>query len=85
MRVLNLELVSITDDFFKVGDNSLLAIKLVSEFNTLGFEYTPVDIFRNPTILLLSKLNRKVNSGKMHSKENTDIPFTQINQHNAEK
>ena len=83
--VLDLDIVGITDDFFKIGGNSLLAIRLVSEFNTRGYEYTPMDIFKNPTILLLSNLDRTVTSGQPNTTPKTNTPFSQISQHEAEK
>ena len=85
MRVLELDLVSITDNFFKIGGNSLLAIKLVSEINTHGYDYTPLDIFRNPTILLLSSLNRRVTSNQLRTTTRKDTPFSQISEHETEK
>ena len=76
--VLDLETVSTNDDFFKIGGNSVLAIKLISEINSLGYRYTPLDIFKHPTIAMLSKLERISSVKQNKPKKPHNSPFTQI-------
>ena len=52
--------ISINDDFFKIGGNSILAIKLVNKIkNILDFQFKASDIFVNKTVRKLAKLASK--------------------------
>jgi amino acid adenylation domain-containing protein/non-ribosomal peptide synthase protein (TIGR01720 family) len=55
-EVLGLERVGITDNFFRIGGDSILSIRLVSKIQSLGFDIGVRDIFNNKTIqnILLS-------------------------------
>lgn len=69
--------VGLSDVFFRIGGNSLLAIKLISELNSYGYKYEPADIFKHQTIKLLSKLDRKSNE-TTEEKSETNKPFSSI-------
>ncbi|NVO08913.1 MAG: amino acid adenylation domain-containing protein [Bacteroidales bacterium] len=54
-EVLGADRVSVTDDFFRIGGNSMLAIRLVSMVNIkLGAQISVGDIFKHSTISRLS-------------------------------
>ncbi|MDP1608867.1 MAG: amino acid adenylation domain-containing protein [Chlamydiales bacterium] len=54
-EILHLEKVGITDDFFRIGGNSLLAIRFVSAVNfKLGSQISVKDLFAYKTIARLS-------------------------------
>ncbi|WP_150468569.1 AMP-binding protein, partial [Francisella sp. SYW-9] len=56
-EVLGLERIGITDDFFRVGGNSILAIRLVSNINVkLGSNISVRDVFDYKSIVQLSRL-----------------------------
>ncbi|GMN90447.1 non-ribosomal peptide synthetase [Francisella sciaenopsi] len=59
-EVLGLEKVGITDNFFRIGGNSILAIKIVSKVNTaqLNFKFDVKDIFYYQSISNL--INRRL-------------------------
>ena len=83
--VLNLDTISTNDEFFKIGGNSVLAIKLVAEINSLGYLYTPLDIFKQPTIVMLSKLERKAPDSQNKSTTPDNVPFAQISREELAK
>ena len=78
MSVLNLDSVGINDDFFKISGNSLLAIKLISQINSLGYQYSPHDIFNHPTIMLLSRLERQLTEKTVTNRTNERAAFSHI-------
>ena len=49
-EVLGLNRVGITDDFFSIGGDSILSIRLVSKIKQSGFNITVRDVFRYGTI-----------------------------------
>jgi aryl carrier-like protein len=49
-EVLSLDFVSIYDDFFEVGGDSLLSIRVLSRARRKGIEIEPERFFTNPTI-----------------------------------
>jgi amino acid adenylation domain-containing protein len=50
-KILEVDEISITDNFFDIGGNSLLAVKLSMEINSeLNTNITPLHIFQNSTI-----------------------------------
>jgi len=48
--------IGIHDNFFRMGGDSLSAIRIASQLNEQGFSVTTVDIFENPTIKSLSQV-----------------------------
>lgn len=59
--VLNIEKVGIEDNFFRIGGDSIVSIKLVSMLRTQGFVLQVKDIFAAPTI---ERLAAFLSSGK---------------------
>ncbi|SDE01311.1 amino acid adenylation domain-containing protein [Mucilaginibacter pineti] len=54
-QVLSIDNIGINDNFYEIGGHSLMALQIVSRFETAtGKRLTPVTLFRNPTIALLS-------------------------------
>ena len=53
-KLLRLSTVSIHDDFFALGGNSLLAVRLVSAANQQGLPITVRDLFSCPTVAKLA-------------------------------
>lgn len=72
--VLNLEKISINDDFFDIGGDSLSAIKLQIEAFNNGINLSYKDIFDFPTIKQLAK---KI-SYKTNLKTTTNYDYSQI-------
>ncbi|MEV7096295.1 condensation domain-containing protein [Amycolatopsis sp. NPDC051045] len=48
-RVLQVEKVGPDDDFFSLGGDSLLALKVIGEAEPAGLSLSLIDLFRNPT------------------------------------
>ncbi|MEM1169666.1 MAG: amino acid adenylation domain-containing protein [Cyanobacteria bacterium P01_H01_bin.35] len=61
--LLGIEKVSIHDNFFSVGGDSILSIQLVARVRTLaeesGINITPKQIFQHPTIAQLAKISQE--------------------------
>ncbi len=55
--VLSVENIGVEDNFFELGGDSILTIQIVSRANQIGFNLTPKDIFKFPTIAELAKLS----------------------------
>ncbi|WP_197031838.1 non-ribosomal peptide synthetase [Methanobrevibacter sp. YE315] len=55
-EILDLDEVSVTDNFFEIGGTSLLVTKITMEALNRGYELTYGDVFKNPTPRLLSEL-----------------------------
>ncbi len=53
-EVLEQQAIGVTDNFFYLGGDSILSIKLISQLQQLGFHYTINDIFNYPTIAELA-------------------------------
>ncbi|MDR1706772.1 MAG: amino acid adenylation domain-containing protein [Prevotella sp.] len=80
---IDVEIISVKDSFFKLGGNSILAIKLVSVINKKAKTFLTVsDIFRYKTIIELSeKIQHKEYSNKhpigSYNIENQVLSFSQ--------
>ncbi|WP_150467988.1 non-ribosomal peptide synthetase, partial [Francisella sp. SYW-9] len=73
-EVLGLERVGITDDFFRIGGDSIVSIRLVGKLRKSGFNISVADVFNYRTV---QKLLNNVN----HSKDILDkkyIPFSLV-------
>ncbi|RBL90379.1 non-ribosomal peptide synthetase/type I polyketide synthase [Chitinophaga flava] len=72
-ELLGLEMVGITDDFFKIGGNSILAIQVSHRMNkALGVEISVADVFKHKTIeqLLLHTLGEaQINIPRTHDNQ----------------
>lgn len=75
-RVLNLDTISITDNFFDIGGDSISAINMQLEAMKYGFNFEYADIFNHPTIQLLANHNY-TKSAPTHSISDDD--YTKIN------
>ncbi|KAE8832659.1 hypothetical protein HRS9122_08372 [Pyrenophora teres f. teres] len=58
-RVLSLELdtIGLDDSFFRLGGDSIAAMKLVGEARGMGLQFSVADIFRNPKLAALASLD----------------------------
>ncbi len=59
-EVLELERVGINDDFFALGGDSILGIRVVIRANQAGLRFTPLQLFENPTVAALAGVARAV-------------------------
>lgn len=66
-KVLNMDEISTTDDFFEIGGDSLLAMKLQVEFVANNLDITYSDIFKYSSVKELSNF---INSSNEEEKEN---------------
>ncbi len=55
-KVLRRNDIGINDDFFRMGGDSLLALRLIDMAHQFGLHITPQQLFQNPTIAKLSKI-----------------------------
>ena len=53
--LLNLDSIGVDDDFFQLGGNSLLAIRLELEMESLGYPVDNIGVFRHKTIRALAR------------------------------
>jgi len=60
-ELLGVDRVGITDDFFRMGGDSILSIQLSSRLKNAGLECAVKDLFKNPTV---AKLAEHLSSGK---------------------
>ncbi|GAB1543624.1 non-ribosomal peptide synthetase [Scytonema sp. NUACC21] len=56
-QVLVLPQISIHDNFFAIGGDSILSIQIVARAKQVGIQITPKQIFQNPTIALLARVS----------------------------
>ncbi len=76
-NLLGIERISITDNFFDLGGDSLLAIKFQLEALKLGLNITYSDIFTYPTIKQLSERNTNIDANSIFMK-NHHYDFSKI-------
>jgi amino acid adenylation domain-containing protein/non-ribosomal peptide synthase protein (TIGR01720 family) len=55
-QVLNLPEVSVSANFFELGGDSILGVKLISRLNQAGLRLTPEQLFQYPTIAQLAAI-----------------------------
>ncbi|HEX6640477.1 MAG TPA: amino acid adenylation domain-containing protein, partial [Thermoanaerobaculia bacterium] len=81
-EVLGVERVSIDDNFFTVGGDSILSIQLVTRARAAGLELTPRDVFQQQTVealALVAKLEEEVARPARDAEEGIgDVPMTPI-------
>jgi amino acid adenylation domain-containing protein/non-ribosomal peptide synthase protein (TIGR01720 family) len=81
-EVLGVERVSIDDNFFTVGGDSILSIQLVTRARAAGLELTPRDVFQQQTVealALVAKLEEDVVRPARDAEEGIgDVPMTPI-------
>jgi acyl carrier protein len=67
-RVLGVEKIGVTDNFFMIGGHSLLATQVVSRVRqSFEIEMPLREMFESPTIAELSKAVEKIRSHESHS------------------
>jgi amino acid adenylation domain-containing protein len=79
-EVLGLEKVGVTDDFFKIGGNSILAIQVSHKMSkALGYDVRVADIFKKKTIsqLLLQSIGQKQISIPKNETNTSVLSFAQ--------
>jgi len=54
-RHLRLDRVGVNENFFALGGDSLMAIRIISEMNQAGYPYKPADVFEYQTIAQLAR------------------------------
>lgn len=73
-KILNIETISITDNFFDIGGDSISAINMQLEAMKNGFNFEYADIFNYPNIKALANNNFKNSlSGSIDNYDYTDI------------
>ena len=81
-KVLNISPVGISDDFFELGGDSIIAMQLISEIQKeCNLFFTIENIFKHPTISALSKTcHESIASTKTETQDffDNDIPLTPI-------
>ncbi|HEV2736190.1 MAG TPA: amino acid adenylation domain-containing protein, partial [Longimicrobiaceae bacterium] len=60
--VLRVERVGVEDDFFQLGGDSILAIRVVSRAREAGVEISPRQLFEHPTVGALARAARRATS-----------------------
>ena len=66
-KVLGLDKVGITDDFFAIGGDSIRSIQVCSRMKQEGYELSIQQVFNNPTIKKLSLIIKKNSSSSDQS------------------
>jgi amino acid adenylation domain-containing protein/thioester reductase-like protein len=77
-KILNLDNISITDNFFDIGGDSISAINMQLEAMKYGFTFEYADIFNHPTIQMLAIKNNTQQDTKTYSI--SDFDYTKINE-----
>ena len=78
-EVLDIEKVGITDDFFKLGGNSIFSIKLVNLINfRMNVEVRVTEIFKNRNISELVELLQKQKTGFLYKDFQIDSSCTDL-------
>ncbi|PTL85819.1 hypothetical protein DAT35_03740 [Vitiosangium sp. GDMCC 1.1324] len=78
-QVLNLKEVSVTDNFFSVGGDSILGILVVSKANQAGLKLTPRQLFQHQTIAELASVATQAPAAPTDEGPLTGpLPLTQI-------
>ena len=77
-QVLKVEQVGVSDNFFDLGGDSLLAIQIMAQINRVGFTYSASDMFENQTIAELSLLDRTASNDSTDSKTEPARAFSSV-------
>jgi amino acid adenylation domain-containing protein/non-ribosomal peptide synthase protein (TIGR01720 family)/FkbM family methyltransferase len=84
-KVLGRDTVSIDDNFFEIGGDSIKTIQVISRMKKAGYKLEMKDIFRNPRISRLAPLVKKTDRKADQSVITGTIPLTPIQVHFFEK
>jgi non-ribosomal peptide synthase protein (TIGR01720 family) len=77
-EVLGLKEISIHDDFFALGGDSILSIKIVARASQRGMKLTTRDVFRCATIAALAANVQDVNGTPAEGRLSGDVELTPI-------
>ncbi|WP_449546067.1 FkbM family methyltransferase [Kordia jejudonensis] len=77
-KVIGRDRISIKDDFFHIGGDSIKSIQIVSRLNTKGYTIKMKDVFENPTIEKLAKVLTKNEIVRDQSAVTGEIALTPI-------
>ncbi|UCH92883.1 MAG: amino acid adenylation domain-containing protein, partial [Candidatus Aminicenantes bacterium] len=77
-KVLGINAISINDNFFQVGGDSIKTIQIVSRMKKSGYKIEMKDIFRNPRIVDLAPLVKKIERIPDQSASTGTLPLTPI-------
>ena len=79
-QVLGCDRISIHDNFFALGGDSILAIQVVAKANQIGLKLTPKDLFQHQTIAkLASVVNQSLSTIQAEQKTVTGmVPLTPV-------
>ncbi|MGE5399018.1 MAG: condensation domain-containing protein, partial [Ignavibacteriales bacterium] len=76
--VLNVDNISVRDNFFEIGGDSILAIQVVAKARKAGFDIEPVHIFQHQTIeqlsLIISEIKERNNGEEAESDNSALLP-----------
>ncbi|MEM7252664.1 MAG: amino acid adenylation domain-containing protein, partial [Pseudomonadota bacterium] len=82
--VLACEPISVDDDFFSLGGDSILSLQIVARARREGLRLTPKDLFDNPTIATLASVARGASASEPTPRSapssTATIPLTPIQQ-----
>ncbi|MGB5927695.1 MAG: amino acid adenylation domain-containing protein, partial [Cyclobacteriaceae bacterium] len=77
-QLFGLEKVGITDDFFRLGGDSIKAIQTVSRLNKEGLKTTIKDIFQHQTIRNISPVITQMKGNVNYDKVTGEVPLIPI-------
>ncbi|HEY6802283.1 MAG TPA: amino acid adenylation domain-containing protein [Pyrinomonadaceae bacterium] len=70
-QVLGVKVVGVHDNFFDLGGDSILAIRVTAKANQLGFQLTPRQLFQNQTIIQLAAVAELTETVRQEETETT--------------
>ncbi|WP_239586899.1 condensation domain-containing protein, partial [Shouchella xiaoxiensis] len=79
-EVLSRKKVGITDNFFEIGGDSILAIRLIAKAKEQGLNFTPKDLFHHRTIANLVSVVREVEDNEEQGLIEGNVPLTPVQQ-----
>ncbi len=74
-EIFGLEKVGVSDNYFQIGGDSIMSIKIISHYSKAGFNISMRDIFSLPTIL---KLAEKIEKDKLISIDRKGSSVTSV-------
>jgi non-ribosomal peptide synthase protein (TIGR01720 family) len=80
-EVLGQELLSVNDNFFEIGGDSILSIQIVARARRVGIDFTPALLFKHPTIAELASAiepNQQEQPVSVQSLITGPVPLTPI-------
>ena len=84
-KYIHVPSISKHDNFFKIGGDSLSAIRCVVDIRKLGYSIEPVDLFTTPHLDLFSKLLRKAEMQAPVTEQPAPEKFSSLDSSQREK